>query len=50
MDSVIAQVKSVAATADDTARKQIIVALRDLSYSLETPDDTIQRIYGYVSL
>jgi demethylsterigmatocystin 6-O-methyltransferase len=44
MDAIIAQAKSLAKTADEGARKQLLDALRDLSYSLETPQDTIQRV------
>lgn len=50
MDSIISQVKALAASADDVDRKNIIVALRDLSHSLESSDDTMQRIMFYVSL
>ncbi|KAL4787895.1 S-adenosyl-L-methionine-dependent methyltransferase [Aspergillus varians] len=44
MDSIINQVKALASGADDTARKHILDSLRDLSYSLEVPTDTLQRI------
>jgi len=48
MDAILQQVKALAAAADDNGRKKLVVALRDLSYAIESPDDTMQRIYGYV--
>ncbi|KAF7589009.1 hypothetical protein BBP40_004940, partial [Aspergillus hancockii] len=47
MEPIAAQVQQLAARADDVGRQQIIVALRNLSYSLESPDDTMQRIMHY---
>ncbi|EHK22117.1 uncharacterized protein TRIVIDRAFT_230740 [Trichoderma virens Gv29-8] len=44
MDSIISQIKSLAAGADQAQVKQIIVSLREVSDSLETPLDTIQRL------
>lgn len=44
MDLIIAQVKKVAGTADETTRKTLIDTLRNLSISLEEPGDTIQRL------
>ena len=49
MEAVIDQAKRVASNAKENERKKIIDDLRDLSYSLETPDDTLQRIAYLVS-
>ena len=49
MESVIAQVKQLAATANEAARKEIMDQLRELSNSLETPDETLQRMMYLVS-
>jgi demethylsterigmatocystin 6-O-methyltransferase len=50
MDEVINQVTHLASTADEATRKKLIVTLRDLAYSIESPDDTMQRIMFLVSL
>ncbi|KAL2050995.1 hypothetical protein ABVK25_008741 [Lepraria finkii] len=44
MEAVIDQVKRMASNANEVERKEIIDGLRDLSYSLETPDDTLHRV------
>jgi demethylsterigmatocystin 6-O-methyltransferase len=49
MEAIIDQAKRVASNANENERKKIIDDLRDLSYSLETPDDTSQRIMYLVS-
>ena len=49
MDALVAQVQSLAKAADATGRKKLIDTLRDLSYSIETPYDTLQRFAGLVS-
>ena len=49
MESVIAQVKQLAATTNEAGRKEIMDQLRELSNSLETPDETLQRIMYLVS-
>lgn len=49
MDAIVAQVKSLAEGANEATRKSLITALRDLSYAIETPDDTVTRIWGGVS-
>jgi demethylsterigmatocystin 6-O-methyltransferase len=47
MDAVIAQVQALAKMVDEAGRKTLLDGLRDLSYSLETPQDTAQRVmYG----
>jgi hypothetical protein len=49
IDTIISQVNSLAANADDIAREKIILTLHDLVYALETPNDTMQLITFYVS-
>ena len=49
MDTIATQVMALAKNADEGTRKRLIGSLRDLSYSIETPDDTITRIWGGVS-
>jgi hypothetical protein len=44
MDNIVDQVRALAKGADNTTRKMILDSLRDLSLSLETPHDTLQRI------
>ena len=47
MDTLVNQVEKLAATADTGARQKILLTLRDLAYSIEEPEDTINRI-GYL--
>ena len=49
MDALFSQIRVLAENANEAARKQILDGLRDLSYSIETPQDSIQRIIFYVS-
>lgn len=44
MDSLIAQVKEAAHTADEAGRKKLLTALRDLQHNIEKPEDTMQRV------
>lgn len=44
MERFANQVRLLAQDADDATRKKILDDLRDLAYSLETPQDTMQRI------
>ena len=44
MDKLLAQVKHDASTGDEAARKKLLQGLRDLAFSIETPEDTIQRV------
>ncbi|PQE23753.1 hypothetical protein CJF30_00008740 [Rutstroemia sp. NJR-2017a BBW] len=39
-----AEIQKSAATADEAGRKEIMNALRDLQYSVEKPEDTMQRV------
>jgi demethylsterigmatocystin 6-O-methyltransferase len=50
MDSIVEQVQKLAATADEAGRKKLLDSLRDLSYAIETPYDTLQRFAGLVGL
>ena len=43
------QAKRSAETVNEQERKKLIDGLRDLSYSIETPDDTMHRIMYMVS-
>jgi hypothetical protein len=44
MEVIVDQVKALAASADDVARKNILDALRGVSDAIETPQETMQRI------
>jgi len=50
MDAFVAQTKSLAKTADEAGRKKILDTLRDLSYSLESTQESAQRILYLVGL
>lgn len=50
MDAIITQVHDLAKTADEAGRKKILDSLRDLSYSLETREDTAQRVMYQVKI
>jgi hypothetical protein len=49
MDALLDQVKQSVTTIDDRAKKALILKLRDLANSLETPDGTLDRISFGVS-
>ena len=49
MESIIEDVKRLASNSDENGRKKLIDSLRELSYSIETPDDTLQRLMYTVS-
>ncbi|PQE17125.1 O-methyl transferase B protein [Rutstroemia sp. NJR-2017a BBW] len=44
MDALIPQVKQLAEKADESTRRQLIDQLHELAYSLESSDDTMQRL------
>ncbi|KAF4633855.1 hypothetical protein G7Y89_g4256 [Cudoniella acicularis] len=44
LNSLASEVTKAAAAADEAGRKQILDSLRDLQYSIETPEDTMQRV------
>jgi len=43
MEALIEQVRATVKNGDENTRKQILNQLRDLSYAIESPDDTVQR-------
>jgi demethylsterigmatocystin 6-O-methyltransferase len=49
MEAIISQITSLAGAANEQARKKIIDQLRDLSYTLESADDVLQRVMYRVS-
>lgn len=49
MEAIIDLAKHLANTTDEAGRKRLSDGFRNLSYSLETPDDTLQRIIYYVN-
>lgn len=49
MDALLDQIKAKAATVDDIERRIILNKLRDLAYSIEAPEDSMQRILYQVS-
>lgn len=48
MDTFISLAKTLAKDTDEAGRKKVLDTLRDLAYSIESPEDTIQRIMFYV--
>ena len=44
MDALIASVQSMAKTADEAGRKKLIDALNNLALSIESPQDSMQRL------
>ncbi|KAJ5279452.1 hypothetical protein N7478_004824 [Penicillium angulare] len=44
MESLIAKIQQEAASASYVARKKLLDTLRDLQYSIETPEDAMQRV------
>lgn len=44
LDTLLAQIKYIAAEADDAGRIKTLEKLRDLSCSIETSDDTAKRL------
>jgi len=49
MDALLDQIKAKAGTVDETGRRAILDKLRDLAFSIEAPEDTMQRILYQVS-
>lgn len=50
MNELIARVRDEAKSADENGRKQLLDSLRNLSYEIETPQDTMQRIMFMVGI
>lgn len=46
MDAIVAQVQELAKYAGEVEKREMMVRLRDLTYSLEDPNDTVYRV-GY---
>jgi demethylsterigmatocystin 6-O-methyltransferase len=44
MDAFLAQAKTLVKTTDEAGRKKILDTLREVSYLLESPQDSAQRI------
>ena len=49
MEDLMDEAKRLAENVNEQERKKLIDGLRDLSYSIETPDDTMNRIMYLVS-
>jgi hypothetical protein len=49
MDKITKIVQDLSQKGDETTRKNLAKDLRNLSYSLEAPKDTITRIISYAS-
>ena len=50
MEDIITSVKRLASNTDEAGHQKLMDGLRDLSYSLETPRDTIERLAYAVGL
>ena len=50
MESLVDQVALLADAADEVGRRKLQTVLRDLTYSLESYDDTVHRLGYYVSV
>lgn len=48
MDTFLSLAKTLADDVDEAGRKKVLDTLRDVAYSIESPEDTIQRIMFYV--
>lgn len=44
MEGIFEQIHKIASMADEAARKEIMIQLRAMAYSLEDVDDTVNRI------
>lgn len=44
MENFLSLAKAIAKNADEADRKKVLDTLRDVAYSIESPEDTIQRI------
>ncbi|KAI1778089.1 S-adenosyl-L-methionine-dependent methyltransferase [Hypoxylon cercidicola] len=49
MDAILAQVRQIASTADESLRRRIMTSLHEAAYSMEDCNDTVHR-YGYLHL
>jgi hypothetical protein len=44
MDDLVSQIKTLAASADDTQKSEMVNTLRNLTNSLENPRESMERI------
>ena len=44
LENLSAEIQRMAATADETVRRRTIDKLREMQYSLEPPEETMQRL------
>ena len=49
MDAFMSLAKKVVSDTNEAGRKKVLDTLRDVAYSIESPEDTIQRVMFYVS-
>ena len=50
MEDIVTSVKRLASNTDEAGHQTLMDGLRDLSYSIETPGDTFQRLAYAVGL
>ena len=50
MDSVLAQIKQLAENASEVTREKLLDQLRELTYTLESEDDIMQKLIYRVSI
>lgn len=50
MDAIFDQIRALAKDADEASRKKLLDGLNDLYYSIESPNDSLNRIISSVSL
>ena len=48
MDSIVTQIQTLAEQGGDAVRQSIVIALRDLQYRLETPNETLFKLFNTV--
>lgn len=46
--SLAKEIQNAAATVNEAGRKELLDSLRDLQYSIEKPEDTMQRVIHLV--
>lgn len=50
MEALAQEIRRLVEAGDEKTRKDVLDALQKLSVSIETPDDTVQRLTFYVRL
>ena len=48
VDAIVALAKTLTKEEDEAERKKLLDTLRDVAYSIESPENTMQRIMFYV--